>query len=255
MAFKIEPSSFECDCGHLSEFGENTVRGMEEESRKRRKGQVLLDSEANEHGIVFCDGVAVSIICPEMGERAITDDLRIRSRTGPAVHDSKPSLSATKFTPTQGRYLAFIDHYTKLQGIAPAEADMQAYFRTSAPSVHSMVVTLERHHLIARTPGQARSIKILVPPGSIPDLKTGAATTLSNRFPHITEWLKIPGCSITLGYDPGTTACARAFDTGGLVWSGGKRTDSLDETLASLDAGIASLPPQTNTAPVRGRIS
>jgi len=47
------------------------------------------------------------------------------------------------YTNTQGQYLAFIYYYTKIHGVAPAEADMQRYFKVSPPSAHNMVVTLE----------------------------------------------------------------------------------------------------------------
>ena len=66
------------------------------------------------------------------------------------------------FTTKQGQYLAFIFYYTKLNGRPPAQADMQRYFRVSPPSVHQMLVTLERKGFIARTPGAARSIELLV---------------------------------------------------------------------------------------------
>ncbi|RWX43259.1 hypothetical protein H206_03004 [Candidatus Electrothrix aarhusensis] len=49
-----------------------------------------------------------------------------------------------KFTPKQGQYLAFIHYYTKIHGISPAEADLQKYFKVSAPSVHRIIVTLEQ---------------------------------------------------------------------------------------------------------------
>jgi Mn-dependent DtxR family transcriptional regulator len=55
------------------------------------------------------------------------------------------------YTETQGQYLAFIYYYTKIHGVPPAEADMQRYFDVSAPSVHSMVVTLDKRQLIRRT--------------------------------------------------------------------------------------------------------
>lgn len=48
------------------------------------------------------------------------------------------------YTQTQGQYLAFIYYYTKIHGCAPAEADMQKYFDVSPPSVHQMVLTLEK---------------------------------------------------------------------------------------------------------------
>ena len=36
-----------------------------------------------------------------------------------------------RYTPKQGQYLAFIYCYTKLNGQAPAEADIQRYFNVS----------------------------------------------------------------------------------------------------------------------------
>jgi hypothetical protein len=54
------------------------------------------------------------------------------------------SRSAKTFTPKQGQYLAFIHLYTRLHRRPPAETDMQQYFRVSPPSVHQMVLTLER---------------------------------------------------------------------------------------------------------------
>jgi repressor LexA len=75
-----------------------------------------------------------------------------------------------RFTKTQGQYLAFIHNYTKIHGLAPAETDLQRYFRVSAPSVHEMIKTLERNALIERTPGRARSIRLLVQPGHLPQL-------------------------------------------------------------------------------------
>ena len=75
------------------------------------------------------------------------------------------------YTKTQGQYLAFIYYYTKLHGIPPAEADMQRYFNVSPPSVHNMIVTLEKRRLIARTPGAARSIQLLLRRDQLPDLE------------------------------------------------------------------------------------
>ena len=75
------------------------------------------------------------------------------------------------YTPKQGQYLAFIYYYGKIHGCAPAEADMQRYFRVSPPSVHQMVLTLEAHGLIERTPWQARSIRLLIPREELPNLE------------------------------------------------------------------------------------
>ncbi|HTM47483.1 MAG TPA: hypothetical protein VL285_02305 [Bryobacteraceae bacterium] len=74
------------------------------------------------------------------------------------------------FSAKQGQYLALIFHYTRLHGMVPSEADMQRYFRVTPPSVHDMVLRLEASGLIERTPGQGRSIRVLVPPENLPDL-------------------------------------------------------------------------------------
>ena len=76
-----------------------------------------------------------------------------------------------RFTRLQGQYLAFIQTYTKIHRVAPAEADMQGYFRVTPPSVHQMVLTLEKNGLISRVPGKARSISLLIPREELPVLE------------------------------------------------------------------------------------
>jgi LexA DNA binding domain len=80
------------------------------------------------------------------------------------------SLSAKTFTPKQGQYLAYIHLYTRLHRRPPAEADIQQYFGVTPPSVHQMVLTLERGGFIRRQPGAARSIDVLVDPKLLPEL-------------------------------------------------------------------------------------
>ena len=75
------------------------------------------------------------------------------------------------FTEKQGQYLAFIYTYSYMFRRPPAEADIQRHFRVSPPSVHQMIITLERNGLIRRQPGAPRSIEFLVPPQSLPILK------------------------------------------------------------------------------------
>jgi repressor LexA len=77
---------------------------------------------------------------------------------------------ATPFTPKQGQYLAFIYAYTRLNRRPPAEADIERHFQVSPPSVHQMVLTLERRGFIRRQPGVARSIELLVDPETLPTL-------------------------------------------------------------------------------------
>ena len=80
------------------------------------------------------------------------------------------SRSRKLFTAKQGQYLAYIHLYTRLHRRPPAETDMQEYFRVSPPSVHQMVLTLERAGFIRRQPRTPRSIELLVDPPQLPDL-------------------------------------------------------------------------------------
>jgi DNA-binding MarR family transcriptional regulator len=82
-----------------------------------------------------------------------------------------PRATKQPFTPLQGQYLAFIHAYTMIYRRPPAEADIQERFRVTAPSIHQMVVTLERKGLISKRPGEARTIEVLVPPELLPPLK------------------------------------------------------------------------------------
>lgn len=75
------------------------------------------------------------------------------------------------FTAKQGQYLAFIRDYTKVNGQAPAEVDMQRFFGVTPPSVHRMVVELERKGLISRVPRTPRSIRLIVDGNEVPVLE------------------------------------------------------------------------------------
>lgn len=74
-------------------------------------------------------------------------------------------------TRTQGQYLAFLYYFTKVNGIAPAESDFRQYFGVSSPTVHQMIVRLEKAGYLSRTPGQARSLRLLLSREQIPDLE------------------------------------------------------------------------------------
>jgi Mn-dependent DtxR family transcriptional regulator len=60
---------------------------------------------------------------------------------------------AASFTQKQGHYMAFIYTYSHMFRRPPAEADMQHHFGVTPPSVHQMIVTLERNGFIRRQPG------------------------------------------------------------------------------------------------------
>lgn len=83
----------------------------------------------------------------------------------------RASAEGPRFTQLQGQYLAFIHAYSRIFKRPPAEADMRRHFQVTAPSVHQMVITLEKAGLIKREPGAARSIELLIAPEALPILR------------------------------------------------------------------------------------
>ena len=75
---------------------------------------------------------------------------------------------STKYTETQGRYLAYIYYYTKVNGVAPSHADITSYFGVSAPTVNSMLTTLNEKSLLTRKPKVPRSLKVTLTPNELP---------------------------------------------------------------------------------------
>ncbi len=153
MPKQIDVSSFECDCGHRSHFFENTIKEMKKMSMNKEVR--LGDSAGNEHTIIFNKGEMVDIICPKL--KCKTKNIS--------------KIKKDKYTYKQGQYLAFIYYYTKINGRPPSESDIQSYFMVTWPSIHQMVLTLEKRKLIKRTPGKARSIQLLISADELPKLK------------------------------------------------------------------------------------
>ncbi|MEZ5404426.1 MAG: hypothetical protein R2729_32400 [Bryobacteraceae bacterium] len=102
-------------------------------------------------------------VSDSFGEEAF----RVLIDTAPKFDPSIPP----KFTVKQRQYLAFIHNYSKIHGRAPAESDMERYFRVSPPAIHDMIKTLERNGPIERNPGEARSIRLCVRPEHLPRLE------------------------------------------------------------------------------------
>lgn len=90
--------------------------------------------------------------------------------------------STARFTDTQGQYLAFIYYYGLVNRRPPAEADIQNFFGVTPPTVHRMIVELERRGLIRRTPRQARSIAVCVAAEEIPQLRPQPIETSVPRY-------------------------------------------------------------------------
>lgn len=148
------------------------------------------------------------------------------------------------FSDKQGRYLAFLYWYTKLNGRPPAEADFEGYLKDSPSAVHQTILSLEKKGLLQRTPGQARSLHLLLKPEEIPDLETGKqvhtirSPAETSAYPGIAGWIKEHGGWIEIGYDYNTNTFARALDEGGMIWGGGHRRMFLEDALRALDSAI-----------------
>ncbi len=96
--------------------------------------------------------------------------------------DPKSAADQPRFTSTQGQYLAFIDAYSRVHGYPPAEAELQRHFQVTPPSVHQMILTLERLGFIRRTPRTARSIEVLVPSELLPRLQHQPVKSSVQRY-------------------------------------------------------------------------
>jgi hypothetical protein len=78
------------------------------------------------------------------------------------------------FTVRQGEYLAFIHSYTMKVGVSPSFEDIARHFGTAPPNVNGMIKTLERRGLLSRSPGVARSLRVLVPAEVLPGSDFGS---------------------------------------------------------------------------------
>lgn len=81
------------------------------------------------------------------------------------------SSSERRFTAKQGQYLAFIDAYTVLNGRPPAEADFQRFFDVTPPTVHQMIIELEKRGLVTRVPRRPRTLRLRIPVEDVPRLQ------------------------------------------------------------------------------------
>ncbi|MGC2289524.1 MAG: MarR family transcriptional regulator [Thermoplasmata archaeon] len=78
---------------------------------------------------------------------------------------------ARTLTRTQGQYLAYIHYYTLVHRRPPSENEIADFFAVRGPSAHRMILQLEDHGYLSRTPGQPRTLKVLLPRESIPELQ------------------------------------------------------------------------------------
>jgi hypothetical protein len=139
------PKEISCICGHRIDFTETTVREAKERSKTKRQWLIeTCDEPADEHVLIFDRGEMVDILC------------------------SADRQKKCKFTKKQGEYLSFIHQYTNVHGVPPAEHEMERHFGVSPASIHQMIIKLQQKGLVERTPGIARSIRLLVPTRDLP---------------------------------------------------------------------------------------
>jgi LexA DNA binding domain len=125
---------------------------------KRLAGRVVMGLEEDPSGssvIRFEDGGHLVI---EQGARGV----------GFVLHEKVLPVEKAGSRPTRRQldYLEFIRRYMHRNGVSPAEADIQAHFLVSAPSVNQMIRTLEKRGFVCRDRdwfGQTvpRSIRVL----------------------------------------------------------------------------------------------
>ncbi|WP_269541954.1 LexA family protein [Cerasicoccus fimbriatus] len=135
-------------------------------------------------GHMICDGLLrpTSVLLGKNYSKSFRADYQKAKKSGALIwslDDAKQAPKAKKkpatsqqaiLTDKHGQYLAFIYYYIKVQRKAPAEKDLQDYFEVTAPTVREMLQRLETGGYLKRTPGQARSIQLLVDREAIPDL-------------------------------------------------------------------------------------
>ena len=154
-----------------------TIAGLDAARKRGRIGQRRSKLKPNQHDEIVAM-VSKGAKLPPMPQgfsmcfrTSIPSSMPPGSRPTNPKSPMSPRSTAPSFTPKQGQYLAFIYAYTHVLGRPPAEADLQRHFGVSPPSVHQMVLTLERTRLIRRKPGVARSIEVLVAPELLPVLR------------------------------------------------------------------------------------
>ena len=102
---------------------------------------------------------------PGSRTRPLSPIARDGDSPGHVLREPKP------YTAKQGQYLSFIHYYSKIHGRAPAEADLQRFFRVTPPVAHQMIKTLAARGFIDREPGTARSIRLRLTRTQLPDLE------------------------------------------------------------------------------------
>jgi len=104
MPKELFPSSYLCDCGHRSDFFENTIR--EAKAMSQRKKVYLADSAPEEHTIVFYRGKMVAIQCPKQSQSQET-------KQSPRTSKRRTQRTTTRGIPDKVKteVAARVDHF------------------------------------------------------------------------------------------------------------------------------------------------
>jgi Uma2 family endonuclease len=112
---------------------------------------------------VFCDDEVVEAP-PFEGVRLAMKEWWVAPQAAAAP---KAKGKPGKLGPAQARVLEFLKRYIELHGRAPAEREIETHLQLSPPTIHGAILALEKKGLIARTPGVARSIRVLASAASL----------------------------------------------------------------------------------------
>ncbi|MEM6352474.1 MAG: hypothetical protein AAF766_17085 [Cyanobacteria bacterium P01_D01_bin.14] len=135
------------EIGSISYYDDSFIRAIDE------GGPVWESSEGFE---TLDDALAAA-------DRGIADWYRVHIPELVEPRDATP-----EFTVKQGQYLAYIYNYMQIHGRSPAQADIQKFFGVTPPTVHQMILKLEKLELLERVLGEARSLRVLVPAEQLP---------------------------------------------------------------------------------------
>src|SRR5215470_13559444 len=104
MPKEIFPSSFQCDCGHQSDFAERIVRDMRAMSQQKKV--YLADAATEEHTIVFYRGKLLEIQCPKQTQSPET-------KKSPRKSPSRTKHATTRGIPNEVKtdVAARVEHF------------------------------------------------------------------------------------------------------------------------------------------------
>jgi IclR helix-turn-helix domain len=124
-------------------------------------------------GLIVCErigGAFPDVVVIIAAKLLVVRQTRHRVRTRLQIVLIKVAARVSEF-PTESVHPLFCRSPSPGFALAPAEANLQRHFGVSPPSVHQMVLTLERAGLIRRQPGVPRSIEVLVAAELLPVLR------------------------------------------------------------------------------------